>query len=143
MGTEGAPMTGPEHYQQAERLLEHAGRMLAEHVGDEGLAEPLQRQAVAVAMASAHATLADAAATGLSAHLDPLDTQAWRRAAGTPLPGLTRGRRVVPGLIPRRGPAPLRAALDDAMARPAGLRLPRRGPGALPPGERGGGGLRC
>jgi hypothetical protein len=26
-------MTGPEHYLQAERLLEHAARMLAEHVG--------------------------------------------------------------------------------------------------------------
>jgi hypothetical protein len=78
-------MTGPEHYQQAERLLEHAGRMLAEHVGDEGLAELLQRQAVAVGMASVRAALADAAVTGLSAHLDIVDTQAWRRAAGTPL----------------------------------------------------------
>lgn len=78
-------MTGPEHYQQAELLLEHAGRTLAEHVGDEGMAELLQRQAVAIAMASAHAALAGAAVAGLSAHLDIIDTQAWRRAAGTPL----------------------------------------------------------
>jgi hypothetical protein len=85
VGTEAVPMTGPEHYQQAERLLEHAGRMLEEHVGDEGLAEFLQRQAVTVAMASAHAALADAAAAGLSAHLDTIDTQAWRRAAGSAL----------------------------------------------------------
>jgi len=78
-------MTGPEHYQQAERLLEHAGRMLAEHVSDEGLADLLQRQAVTVAMASAHAALADAAVAGLSAHLDTADTLSWRRVAGTPL----------------------------------------------------------
>jgi hypothetical protein len=38
-----------------------------------------------VAMASADAALADAAVAGLSAHLDTGDTQAWRRAAGTPL----------------------------------------------------------
>jgi hypothetical protein len=78
-------MTGPDHYQQAEHLLEHAGRMLAEHVGDEGLAELLRRQVVTVAMASAHAALAGVAVAGLSAHLDTVDTQAWRRSAGTPL----------------------------------------------------------
>ncbi len=38
-----------------------------------------------VAMATAHAALAGAAVAGLSAHLDPIDTQAWRRAAGSPL----------------------------------------------------------
>jgi hypothetical protein len=56
VGTERDPMTGPEHYQQAERLLEHAGQMLAEHVADEGLAELLQRQAVAVDMATEQAS---------------------------------------------------------------------------------------
>jgi hypothetical protein len=39
------------------------------------------RQAVIVAMASAHAALADAAVAGLSAHMHTADTQAWRRAA--------------------------------------------------------------
>jgi hypothetical protein len=34
-------------------------------------------------MATAHAVLAAAAAIGLSAHLDTLDTQAWRDAAAT------------------------------------------------------------
>jgi hypothetical protein len=78
-------MTGPEHYQQAERLLEHAGRMLAEHVGDEGLAELLQRQAVAVDMATAHGLLAVAAVAGLSANLDTGDASAWRDVARTRL----------------------------------------------------------
>jgi hypothetical protein len=35
--------------------------------------------------AGAHAALADAAVAGLSAHLDTLDSQAWRRVAGAPL----------------------------------------------------------
>lgn len=81
-------MTGPEHYQQVERLLEHAGRMLAEHVGGKGLAGLLHRQAVTVAMASAHAALADVAVAGLSAHLDtitrlqPASIRARRRRCG-------------------------------------------------------------
>jgi hypothetical protein len=78
-------MTGPEHYRQAERLLEHSGRMLAEHVGDEGNGELLQRQAVAVDMATAHGLLAVAAAVGLSANLDAADASAWRDAARTRL----------------------------------------------------------
>jgi hypothetical protein len=41
--TGDAPVTGPEHYREGERLLEHAARMLAEPVGD-GAAELLQRR---------------------------------------------------------------------------------------------------
>jgi hypothetical protein len=78
-------MTGPEHYREAERLLEHASTMLDTdvHPGDRG--ELVGRQVVIVAMAQAHAALADAAVAGLSAHLDTADTQAWRRVAATPL----------------------------------------------------------
>ena len=78
-------MTGPEHYLEAERLLEHAARMLGTNVTPEECAELVARQAVVVNMAHAHAALADAAVAGLSAHLDTADTRAWRRAAGTPL----------------------------------------------------------
>jgi hypothetical protein len=34
-------------------------------------------------MAHVHAALAAAAVAGLSVHLDTIDTQAWRRVAGT------------------------------------------------------------
>jgi hypothetical protein len=78
-------MTGPEHYVEAERLLEHSGSMLETDVHPADRAELVARQGVVVAMAAAHAALAGAAAAGLSAHLDPIDTQAWRRVAGTPL----------------------------------------------------------
>jgi len=47
-------------------------------------AELVARQAATATMACAHAVLAAAAATGLSAHLDPLDTDAWRDVAATP-----------------------------------------------------------
>jgi len=67
-------MTGPEHYQQAERLLEHASAMLDARVEPEMEGELVPRQAAVAAMASAHAVLALAAATGLSAHLDPADS---------------------------------------------------------------------
>jgi hypothetical protein len=59
--------------------------MLKSDVHPQDSAELVARQAVIIAMASAHAALADAAVAGLSAHLDTLDTQAWRRAAGIPL----------------------------------------------------------
>ena len=51
-------------------------------------------------MATAHAALADAAVAGLSAHLDMVDTPAWRR------PLEPRWRRNRGGLVP------------DAAARP-------------------------
>jgi hypothetical protein len=38
-----------------------------------------------LAEAQLHATLALAAAVGLSAHLDTADSRAWRKAAGAPL----------------------------------------------------------
>jgi hypothetical protein len=78
-------MTSTEHYLEAERLLGHAAAMLNTDVHSEDRAELVARQAEIVAMATAHATLAGAAVAGLSAHLDTADTQAWRRAAGTPL----------------------------------------------------------
>jgi hypothetical protein len=78
-------MTSTEHYLEAERLLERAASMLNTDVHPQDRAELVARQAVIVAMASAHAALADAAVAGLSAHLDTLDTQAWRRVAGAPL----------------------------------------------------------
>src|SRR5580692_9665334 len=83
--TGGATMTSTDHYVEAERLLEHAASMLNTDVHPQDRAELVARQAVIVAMASAHAALADAAVAGLSAHLDTLDTQAWRRVAGAPL----------------------------------------------------------
>jgi hypothetical protein len=75
-------MNGPDHYLEAERLLKHASEMLDTDVAPEDRAELVTRQAAA-AMATAHALLAVAASTGLSAHLDSLDTQAWRDAAAT------------------------------------------------------------
>ena len=78
-------MTGTEHYREAERLLKHASTMLDTDVHPADRAELLARQAVIVAMAHAHAALADAAVAGLSAHMDTADTQAWRRVAGTRL----------------------------------------------------------
>jgi hypothetical protein len=76
-------MTGPERYLRAERLLDHAAGMLDADVAAEERAELIARQAVAVTMAHAHAALAAAAVAGLSAHLDTLDTRAWRDAAAT------------------------------------------------------------
>jgi hypothetical protein len=78
-------MTSTDHYLEADRLLQRAASMLNTDVYPQDRAELVARQAVIVAMASAHAALADAAVAGLSAHLDTGDTQAWRRAAGTPL----------------------------------------------------------
>jgi hypothetical protein len=85
-------MTSTDHYLEAERLLEHAASMPNTDVHPEDSAELFTRQGVIVAMASTHAALAGAAVAGLSAHLDTADTQAWRRAAGTPL-GTKRARR--------------------------------------------------
>jgi hypothetical protein len=72
-------MTGPEHYSEAEALLEavrqeHHGT-LREHGGE------------LLAMAQVHATLAMAASVGLSAHLPVPDQHAWQEAAGSPCTG--------------------------------------------------------
>jgi hypothetical protein len=78
-------MTGPDHYQQAERLLEHAAAMLDTDVGPGDRAELVERQGVVASMATAHAVLAAAAALGLGGRLDVADTNAWRDVAATPL----------------------------------------------------------
>jgi hypothetical protein len=67
-------MTGPEHYQYAEKLLDDAG--------DDELGSDAERYHVA--KAQAHATLALAAATGLNdaeSGMPPGDWAAWRDAA--------------------------------------------------------------
>jgi len=87
-------MTGPEHYAAAEQLLEHAEVMLDTEAGPGHRTELVARQAATATMACAHAVLAAAAAAGLSAHLDPLDTGAWRDVAATPF--------TAPGTCPRR-----------------------------------------
>jgi hypothetical protein len=84
----GDARNGPGHYRIAEQLLEHADAMLAEHVGAEGLAELLERQRIAVGMATAHAALAAAAGATLTAALDVPEAQEWRRAARTPVTDL-------------------------------------------------------
>jgi Na+(H+)/acetate symporter ActP len=76
-------VTGPDHFQHAERLLAHAETMMAEHVGDERLGELLRAAALAVAMSTAHGPLAVAAAIGLSANMDVIDASSWRDVAGT------------------------------------------------------------
>lgn len=57
--------------------------MLEANVAPEDRAELVARQAAVASMATAHALLAAAAATGLSVHLDIGDTNAWRDAAAT------------------------------------------------------------
>jgi hypothetical protein len=66
-------VTGPEHYAEAERLLEHARP-----------AGTLGPRSDLVARAQVHAVLALAAAVGTSA--DVAEAREWRRAAG-PGPG--------------------------------------------------------
>jgi len=84
-------MTGPVRFREAERLVEHAAWMLDSDVAPEDPAELGQRRGVVATMATVHALLALAAATGLSAHLDTLDTQARHDVAVTgsirPMPG--------------------------------------------------------
>jgi hypothetical protein len=80
-----AAVTGPAHYKLSEQLLEHAASMLSTDVAPEDRAELVQRQAAVASMATAHAVLAGTAVAGLSAHLDTIDTQAWRQVAATPL----------------------------------------------------------
>jgi hypothetical protein len=54
-------MTGPEHFREAERLVDNAVHHTTEHPGDMRIAE------VCAATAQVHATLALAAATALPA----------------------------------------------------------------------------
>ena len=71
-------MTGPQHYREAERLLTEANRIM------DGF--PGEQYAQTIATAQAHATLAVAAATALSAgtsyHAVQADMTEWRHAAG-------------------------------------------------------------
>lgn len=72
-------MTGPEHYREAETLLE----VLRQH------REPVDREPMdnLLAAAQVHATLALAASIGLSANLSMPDQHAWQQAAGPVLSG--------------------------------------------------------
>lgn len=83
-------MTGPEHYVQAENLLEHAASMLGTEVGQDGAGEMVARQQAVATMATAHAVLAVAAVLGMSAPLDIPDAQGWRDVAREPLTGPER-----------------------------------------------------
>lgn len=65
-------MTGPEHYKEAERLLEFADR----RVSETWAAETGEQKADVIAAAQVHATLALAAATALPA--DYVGSQAAR-----------------------------------------------------------------
>lgn len=65
-------MTGPEHYDEAQKLL-----------ADPNYGEPKGiGRSETIAAAQVHATLALAAATALAAD-SPTDVQAWRAAAGS------------------------------------------------------------
>jgi hypothetical protein len=96
--TAGAPVTGPDHVQHAGRLLAQAETMTAGHVGDECLAEMLERQRLAVAIPAAHGLLAVAAAIGLSANMDVIDASGWRDVC--PDAGDRPGRTVTPAVPP-------------------------------------------
>lgn len=76
-------MTGPEHYREAERLL---NGLKTKH----GLISVDDGNEQVIAVAQAHATLALAAATAMGAPVDgeadsglpPADATAWNNAAG-------------------------------------------------------------
>ena len=72
-------MTGPEHYREAEVLLDgmRQHREAAVHERIDNL----------LAEAQLHATLALAASLGLSANLPMPDQQAWQQVAGSPFMG--------------------------------------------------------
>ncbi len=86
-------MTGPEHYQKAERLLREAGEA-SNPDGEMSDAEVVQFIASTMAAAQVHATLALAAATALSNSCDlpSPDWRAWYAVAAAPKPG-TEGER--------------------------------------------------
>jgi hypothetical protein len=68
-------MTGPQHYQAAEALLDNP----AEHSNETRLlVSDVLRQA------QVHATLALAASLGLCAQLPPPDQKAWQQVAASP-----------------------------------------------------------
>lgn len=77
-------MSGPVQYRAAERQQERARALAAadESPGPAETAARVQRQTADLAEAQLHATLALAAAVGLSAHPDAADAQAWRETAG-------------------------------------------------------------
>ena len=90
-------MTGPEHYREAERLLQHASAMAAVAPGGPNSAEELAvRRTADLAEAQVHATLALAAVIGLSADLPPGDVAAWRKAAAAPS-AIRRSASSLPG----------------------------------------------
>ena len=62
-------MTGPEHYRKAERLQRHAAELVGSFEGAQAAPEAERDHRAAM--------------LGLSAHLEPVDTRAWREAAAT------------------------------------------------------------
>jgi hypothetical protein len=73
-------MTGPEHYQEAERLVSTAG---ADALDDDFTREEwLAFRTADLAAAQVHATLALAAATALAPAGYSQDKTAWREVAG-------------------------------------------------------------
>lgn len=78
-------MTGPEHYQAAERLLAAVSQRIAGDDRNDWLHTP-ERRAELTAQAQAHATLALAAATAMTGIADtPIrDGIAWQDTAGVP-----------------------------------------------------------
>lgn len=80
-------MTGPEHYHEAERLLDNAERELLAATPSQ-VNEALEVARDAYAAAQVHATLAQAAATALANRPAPnsalpMDVNEWRTVAGS------------------------------------------------------------
>lgn len=71
-------MTGPEHYQRAETLLESAWKRSA-HDG-EALIQTAERRSELIATANTHATLALAAATALGDTIGEFGP--WQKVCG-------------------------------------------------------------
>lgn len=71
-------MTGPEHYQKAERLLERVNRAVEQATANT-VDEVVEMAAITIAAARAHAELALAAATALKGVGDP---DKWLDVAG-------------------------------------------------------------
>jgi hypothetical protein len=76
-------VNGPGHCKIAKELLEHAARMVDTDLAAEDRAELGQRQAAVATMATAHATLAQAVAVGMSAPMAQADERAWWDVAAT------------------------------------------------------------
>lgn len=72
--------TGPEHYKEAERLLDFAVR----HMLDDDDTQP-----VVLAQAQVHATLALAAAQAMKGDMGAPDWDAWRAAASENKPAVS------------------------------------------------------